>query len=182
MPDPSPTAPVPLAQLREEIDRIDEGMHRLLMERGQIIDTLVAVKRSQGTEGSSAFRPAREAAMMRHLVDRHRGLLPVDTVEGIWRVIISTFTYVQAPYAVHADVASGEAVARSDKDATALADVVRFLGSMVQANAPAGSAAAITSLVQSLDIKADGHTVKLALAIPEEQVESVLASRHGGGI
>jgi len=73
---------------------------------------------------------------------------------------------------------SAEAVARSDKDATALADVVRFLGSMVQANAPAASAAAIMSLVQSLDIKADGNTVKVALAIPEEQLESVLRS-HG---
>jgi len=101
-----------LAELRAEIDRIDAAMHALLMERGEIIDTLVAVKRSRGAEGGSAFRPAREASMMRHLVDRHRGLLPLDTVEGIWRVIISTFTYVQAPYAVHADVASGEAAMR----------------------------------------------------------------------
>lgn len=30
--------------------------------------------------------------MMRGLVERHRGLLPVDTVESIWRIIISTFT------------------------------------------------------------------------------------------
>ncbi|MFH1557624.1 MAG: chorismate mutase [Pseudomonadota bacterium] len=101
------SAPPPvLADLRAEIDRIDETMHRLLMERGEIIDRLVAVKRSQ-SEGS-AFRPAREAAMMRRLVDRHAGLLPLDTVESIWRVIISTFTYVQAPYAVHADLSVGE--------------------------------------------------------------------------
>lgn len=109
----NPRPPLPtLAELRQEIDRIDAEMHALLMERGQIIDTLVAVKRTQGTEGGSAFRPAREASMMRHLVDRHRGLLPLDTVEGIWRVIISTFTFVQAPYAVHADIASGEAAMR----------------------------------------------------------------------
>ena len=38
---------------------------------------------------------------------------------------------------------SGEAMARSAKDATALADVARFLGTMVQANAPTASAAAI---------------------------------------
>jgi hypothetical protein len=77
---------------------------------------------------------------------------------------------------------SGEAVARSDKDATALADVVRFLGAMVQSNAPAGSAAAITSLVQSLDVKADGNTVKVALAIPEQQLEGLVnsAERHHG--
>ena len=34
--------------------------------------------------------------MMRRLVERHRGILPLDTVESIWRVIISTFTFVQA--------------------------------------------------------------------------------------
>jgi hypothetical protein len=38
--------------------------------------------------------------------------LPLDTVEGIWRVIISTFTYVQAPYSVHVDVSGGDAAMR----------------------------------------------------------------------
>jgi hypothetical protein len=50
--------------------------------------------------------------MMRALVERHKGRLPLDTVEGIWRVIISTFTYVQAPYSVHADVSAGDAAMR----------------------------------------------------------------------
>ena len=50
--------------------------------------------------------------MMRALAERHRGLLPLDTVEGIWRVIIATFTYVQAPFAVHADVSGGDAPMR----------------------------------------------------------------------
>src|SRR5919198_5384680 len=99
-----------LADLRKEIDRIDEAMHRLLMERGEIIDRLIAVKKTQET--GSAFRPAREAGMMRRLVERHRGILPLDTVEGIWRVIISTFTYVQAPYSVHADLSAGDALMR----------------------------------------------------------------------
>ena len=100
-----------LADLRKEIDRIDEAMHRLLMERGEIIDRLIAVKRSQDT-GTSAFRPAREAEMMRRLVKRHKGILPLDTVESIWRVIISTFTYVQAPFSVHADLSAGDALMR----------------------------------------------------------------------
>ena len=50
--------------------------------------------------------------MMRRLVQRHRGILPLDTVESIWRVIISTFTYVQAPFSVHADVSLGESAMR----------------------------------------------------------------------
>jgi len=99
-----------LAKLRVEIDRIDNHMHALLMERGRIIDSLIAIKAKQG--GGSAFRPAREASMLRALVGRHEGLLPLDTVEGIWRVIISTFTYVQAPYSVHVDVSRGDSAIR----------------------------------------------------------------------
>ena len=99
-----------LDDLRQEIDRIDETMHRLLMERGEIIDRLIAVKKS--TESGSAFRPQREADMMRRLVKRHKGILPLDTAESIWRVIISTFTYVQAPFAVHADFTTGDAMMR----------------------------------------------------------------------
>ncbi len=96
-----------LADLRAEIDRIDAEMHALLIERGRVIDRLIEIKTRQG--GGSAFRPAREASMMREIVKRHRGRLPVDTVESIWRVIISTFTYIQAPYSVHIDVSRGDA-------------------------------------------------------------------------
>src|SRR5215471_14569310 len=105
-----PPSPPSLADLRKEIDAIDEGVHRLLMQRGDIIDRLIQVKQTQ--EVGSAFRPAREADMMRRLVERHRGILPIDTVESIWRVIISTFTYVQAPFSVHADVSVGESAMR----------------------------------------------------------------------
>jgi chorismate mutase len=99
-----------LAELRVEIDRIDAAMHALLMERGEIIRTLIDIKARQG--GGSAFRPGREASMMRALVERHHGVLPLDTVESIWRVIIATFTYVQAPYSVHVDVSRGDAAIR----------------------------------------------------------------------
>src|SRR5271169_237858 len=109
MPQPPP-APPSLEVLRKEIDSIDAQMHSLLMQRGDIIDRLIQVKKTQ--EVGSAFRPAREADMMRRLVQRHRGILPLDTVESIWRVIISTFTYVQAPFSVHADLSAGDALMR----------------------------------------------------------------------
>jgi chorismate mutase len=99
-----------LADLRHEIDRIDADMHALLIERGEIIDRLIAVKKTEET--GSAFRPAREAEMMRRLVQRHHGSLPLDTAESIWRVIIATFTYVQAPFSVHADLSAGDALMR----------------------------------------------------------------------
>ncbi len=128
-----------LTQLRAEIDRIDEAMHGLLIERGGIIENLIAVKRTQGS--GSAFRPAREAAMMRKLVERHHGILPLDTVESIWRVIIATFTHVQAPYSVHADMTSGDAAMR---------DSARFhFGFTVPLLPHIGAAAAVAAVAAS---------------------------------
>jgi chorismate mutase len=136
---PSHSDAPPLAELRREIDRIDEEMHALLMERGKIIDRLIRVKQTQET--GSAFRPAREADMMRRLVDRHRGILPLDTAESIWRVIIATFTFVQAPFSVHADLSSGDALMR---------DSARFhFGFTVPFVAHMGAAAVIAAVSQS---------------------------------
>ena len=135
---PTPPKAPDLTELRKEIDRIDESMHRLLMERGDIIDRLIAVKKSQDT--GSAFRPAREAEMMRRLVKRHKGILPLDTVESIWRVIIATFTYVQAPFSAHADFSAGDASMR---------DSARFHFGFTVPLVPHMGAAAVVAAVSS---------------------------------
>ena len=128
-----------LADLREEIDRIDGEMHQLLMARGEIIDRLIAVKERQG--GGSAFRPGREADLMRVIASRHHGRLPLDTVESIWRVIISTFTYVQSHYADHADMSGGDAAMR---------DSARFhFGFTVPLNSHASAGATIAAVAGS---------------------------------
>jgi chorismate mutase len=139
MPKPARQKQVSLAELRGELDRIDAAMHALLMERGKTIDTLIAVKKTQET--GSAFRPAREAEMMRRLVERHSGSLPLDTVESIWRVIISTFTYVQAPFSVHADLSAGDASMR---------DTTRFhFGFTVPFVPHMGSASVVEAVTES---------------------------------
>lgn len=109
------TASSSLADLRGRIDAIDESMHRLLMERGEIIDALIQAKKSH--EAGSAFRPQREADMMRKLAERHHGSLPMEIVESLWRTIIGTFTWLQMPYSVHADTSLGTDVVR---------DIARF--------------------------------------------------------
>lgn len=147
---PAPPSP-PLAALRAEIDRIDAAMHRLLMERGDIISRLIAVKRT--SESGSAFRPAREADMMRRLAERHRGILPLDTVESIWRVIIATFTYVQAPFSVHADFSAGEPAMR-DCARFHFGFTVPLAGHM----GPAGVLAAIAASTGDLGLVAVGAT------------------------
>jgi chorismate mutase len=141
-----------LDDLRKEIDRIDEAMHQLLIERSEIIDRLIAVKRS--TETGSAFRPAREAEMMRGLVKRHKGILPLDTVESIWRVIIATFTYIQAPFSLHADLSAGDALMR---------DSARFHFGFTVPFVPHMGAAAVVAAVSTS--KGDLGLVP-ALAVP----------------
>jgi chorismate mutase len=138
MPVKPPRQEPSLADLRRDIDRIDDAMHDLLMQRGEIIDRLIAVKKTQ--ESGSAFRPAREADMMRRLVERHHGILPLDTAEGIWRVIVATFTYVQAPFSVHADMSAGDAHMR---------DSARFHFGFTVPFVPHGEAAGVVAAVSA---------------------------------
>ncbi|MER2605193.1 MAG: chorismate mutase [Siculibacillus sp.] len=129
-----------LAGLRGEIDRIDEEIHRLLVARSAIIDELIKVK---GTAVSgAAFRPAREADMMRRLVTRHRGILPIVTVEHIWREIVSTFTFLQAHYEVYMD---------GGRDPVAMRDLARFyFGFTVPAHLVAGPEEVIDAVARSV--------------------------------
>ena len=121
--------------IRAEIDSIDAAMHDLLIRRSAVIDELIAVKGVQ-TPGT-AFRPGREADMMRRFVMRHEGHLPLTTVEHIWREIIATFTAMQAPYSI----VSGPAA-----DPLAMRDVVRFyFGFSVPVSDAASNEAALKS-------------------------------------
>jgi chorismate mutase len=108
-------APDPLQVIRDRIDVIDAELHRLLIERSGVIAELIRAK-GAGTPGS-AFRPDREADMMRRLAARHEGDLPLTTVEHIWREIISTFTAMQAPFRIAAGPAP---------DQLAMRDLIRF--------------------------------------------------------
>ena len=169
MSNPPPSPPT-LQELRKEIDAIDEQVHRLLMARGDIIDRLIQVKKTQ--EVGSAFRPAREASMMRELVQRHRGILPLDTIEGIWRVIISTFTYVQAPFAVHADVSVGEQAMR-DSARFHFGFVVPYVSHFsAQAAVEAAQGRVVVNLAPVVEVDRDSLL----------QADPLLANEHEAGL
>ena len=104
-----------LRAIRTHIDTIDEQLHRLLIDRSRVIAELIRMKGVSKPGG--AFRPDREADMMRRLVMRHEGPLPLATIEHILREVISTFTAVQAPYGV---------VVGPAEDPFALRDIARF--------------------------------------------------------
>ena len=131
-----------LAALRGRIDAIDTQMHRLLMERGAVIEALIEAKGSQ--RPGAAFRPAREADMMRRIVARHAGDLPLATVEHIWREIIATFTCMQAPFEVAVDVSV---------EAERMRDRARFIfGFSVGLNPANGPAAVIERVAAGNDL------------------------------
>src|SRR5271154_5585896 len=85
VPVPSLAPQTTLAQLRAEIDVIDERLHDLLMERASVIER---VARDAGKTGAK-IRPGREASMLRRLLARHRGSLPPQTILRIWRELFA---------------------------------------------------------------------------------------------
>lgn len=96
-----------LDALRREIDEIDDSMHDLLMRRAEIVRRIGALK---GPDKSVIYRPGREAQLLRRLVQRHRGDLPVLAIMRIWREILTASTRMQGDFSL--------AVWRSDDDAT----------------------------------------------------------------
>jgi hypothetical protein len=75
---------------------------------------------------------------------------------------------------------SAEAVTRSDKDAQALVDVVKFFAGLVQMNKQNNPAA---TLLDTLQASASGNTTNITLAIPEQALEQLLntAPSHARG-
>ena len=85
----------PLAALREEINGIDNQIHELLMRRAAI-----AAHVRDSKQGAPVWRPAREAQILRRLIDRHEGPFPRTTIVQIWREIVSAMVRLQGEFAV----------------------------------------------------------------------------------
>jgi len=108
MPQPAPTAetdpPAPdsaephwprdLEALRAELDRIDDGLHDLLMRRAEVVKQVAEAK------NGVALRPGREAAILRRLLARHEGALPPQVVVRIWRELLAGTTAMQGPFVI----------------------------------------------------------------------------------
>ena len=70
---------------------------------------------------------------------------------------------------------SAEAITRSEKDAQALVDVVKFVAGMVQLNRQNNAAAGqVATLLDSLDCKAAGNVTTISVGIPEVQLEQMI--------
>ena len=94
--DESDWLPRSLDEVRERIDDIDDAILALLHDRAHVVEHVGRLKREGGGTGAnSAFRPAREVAMLRSLYQRTGEPLTFTTVAAVWREIISGFTAAQ---------------------------------------------------------------------------------------
>jgi len=85
-----------LDPLRREIDRIDESIHDLLIQRSALVEQIANAK----GEAITVLRPGREAEILRRLLARHRGQFPRMALVRIWREMIGALLAIQAPFAV----------------------------------------------------------------------------------
>jgi len=92
-----PVTPPDLKGLRRRLDEIDDKLQDLLIDRAQIV-SLVAASKKDGNQ--PAFQPAREAEIIRRLVGRHRGALPVATLVRMWREMLAATVRLQSPFSV----------------------------------------------------------------------------------
>lgn len=75
---------------------------------------------------------------------------------------------------------SGEALTRSDKDAQALVDVVKFITGMMQMNANNPEVQRLQPLFDSLKVSAQGTTVRMSFAVPSSDLEQLMQPRSAG--
>ena len=101
-----------LADVRKEIDAIDDALQDLLMKRTELVVEVAEAKAraaSAAGQGSFvAFRPGREAEVLRRLAARHEGRLPLRVLVRLWREIMAAMTRIQGPFRVDVFGGAGE--------------------------------------------------------------------------
>ena len=81
-----------LEDIRKKIDALDNTIHDALMERAEIINQIIEIKRKEKLE---FIQPAREAQVIRRLLVRHEGILPPAAVVRIWRELVGAASLLQ---------------------------------------------------------------------------------------
>ncbi len=86
-----------LETLRQDIDRIDDTIHDLLMQRASVVEQVGLLK---GQSNLPPLSPGREAEILRRLVARHQGRFPKASLVRLWRELIAGMVAVQTPLVV----------------------------------------------------------------------------------
>jgi len=90
----SASPPADLSALRMELDRLDTAIHDLLINRASVVEQVARSGKP------AAFRPGREASIVRRLIGRHRGTLPKVTIFRLWRELLAGTTSMQGGFSI----------------------------------------------------------------------------------
>ena len=88
-----------LRELRDEIDRVDREIVRLLNQRAHLARQIGRIKRELG-EDEPVYRPEREAQVYAQVESWSEGELPPEALRAIYREILSASRAVQRPLRV----------------------------------------------------------------------------------
>ncbi len=83
-----------LPALRAELDRIDDAIQDLLIQRSGVVEHVARSGKP------AAFRPGREASIIRRLLHRHQGSLPSVALVRIWRELLAGTTAMQGEFSL----------------------------------------------------------------------------------
>jgi chorismate mutase/prephenate dehydratase len=81
-----------LDRIRQRIDTLDTTIHNALMERADLVLKIGEEKKKNNIQ---IVQPAREARMIRRLLERHEGVLPEKAIVRIWRELVGAVSLLQ---------------------------------------------------------------------------------------
>ncbi|MDR3221887.1 MAG: chorismate mutase, partial [Candidatus Accumulibacter sp.] len=88
-----------LADARGEIDAIDAQLLDLLNRRARCAQKVGEIKARHG-EGETVYRPEREAQVLRRIKDKNAGPLPDESVNSVFRELMSACLSLERPLTV----------------------------------------------------------------------------------
>jgi len=89
-----------LADVRADIDAIDDALQDLLIRRTALVEEVREIKRDWRVK----IQPSREADIICRLIARHHGAFPRRELVAIWRILICATLSFEGPFSVAAYV------------------------------------------------------------------------------
>lgn len=85
-----------LADVRADIDGIDDAIQDLLIRRTALVEEVRSIK----SDWRVKIQPSREASIIYRLMDQHHGALPRRDLIAMWRILICATLSFEGPFSV----------------------------------------------------------------------------------
>ncbi len=89
-----------LADVRKEIDSIDQQLHQLINQRAKCAQQVAQVKVAEDGKDAVFYRPEREAQVLRAVMERNQGPLSNEEIARLFREIMSACLALERPLKV----------------------------------------------------------------------------------